>query len=80
MPWYNLVASQPSGIGVLTPSEALGMDTKIDDGKPGRGAVRAWRTGGYANCTTTDTTQDAQAYNVSFTNFPACALIFLPGF
>jgi hypothetical protein len=64
---------------VLSPDEALSIDQKIDDGKPGRGKVRAWRTSVLANCTATDTSQDNQAYNIAYTP-PACALVFLLGF
>ena len=65
---------------VLTPSEAFEIDQKIDDGKPGTGNMRANRVSVYSpNCTTNDTSQTAQTYNVSY-NGAACGLFFLTGF
>ena len=64
---------------VLSPTEAIAMDTKVDDGKPGRGMIRAWRTSVLPNCTSSDTTQDAQAYNTT-TTAQVCSLVFLLSF
>lgn len=64
---------------ILLPEEALSLDTKIDDGSPGRGFVRAWRTSMLSNCTNTDTSQDAALYNATY-NEPACALVFILGY
>lgn len=64
--------------GALTPDEALALDLKVDDGKPGRGIIRAWRTAVLPNCTVNDTTQDAQAYSTTNTS-RSCALVFLLG-
>lgn len=63
----------------LTPSEARAVDAKVDDGRPGRGFIRAWRTSVLPNCTITDTTQDNQAYATSG-NTNACSLVFVTGY
>ena len=63
----------------LSAPEAFALDQKMDDGKPGRGVVRAWRPGFLANCTNSDTTQDAQAYIATKSTTAACALVFIPG-
>lgn len=65
---------------VLSAGEALALDLKVDDGRPGTGYVRAWRTALQPNCSTSDTTQTAQAYNQTNTATQACSLIFLLGF
>lgn len=62
---------------VLTGEEAVALDRKVDDGKPGRGIIRAWRTALLPACTVSDTTQDAQAYSTSSAR--VCALVFLLG-
>lgn len=64
---------------VFTPSEALALDIKIDDGKPGKGIVRTMRAAVQPNCTLTDTTQDAQTYNSTFTS-AACSIMFTVGY
>jgi len=67
---------------VLTPAEALSLDAKIDDGMPGTGQIRAWRTSLLANCTNETNphnTQNTAIYNTSYTS-AACALVFLLGF
>jgi len=69
---------------ILTPVEALGIDSKLDDGIPGTGKVRAWRSGGggyaLANCTDeTVATQAGAIYKTAITS-QACALVFLLGF
>jgi prepilin-type N-terminal cleavage/methylation domain-containing protein len=63
---------------ILTPEEAMSLDIKIDDGKPGRGVVRAWRSTMQPDCTTTDTSQDNAVYNGDFAG-RACSLIFILG-
>lgn len=60
----------------LTGSEALALDAKVDDGKPGRGYVRAWRTSVLASCTNNDVSQDAQAY-VTTGTARTCSMVFL---
>ncbi len=67
---------------VMYTADLLGIDTKMDDGKPGRGKIRAWRTHADANnenCTENDTTQDAATYKTSYTDI-ACSAIFITGF
>jgi prepilin-type N-terminal cleavage/methylation domain-containing protein len=75
--------AQSSGLytngAVLTGAEALNIDNKFDDGLPGTGKIRAWRTGVLPNCTTNDWSQTAETYNnVAGPN--VCALVFLLGF
>jgi len=64
---------------VLTPVEALVVDAKVDDGKPGTGIIRAWRTSVLPGCTTGDTTQALQKYGTSDTS-KDCSLFFLLSF
>jgi prepilin-type N-terminal cleavage/methylation domain-containing protein len=61
---------------VLTPTEAAGIDQKIDDGLPGYGNVMTGKN--YTNCNTS-TTQASAGYNTSYTGI-ACSLQFLMGF
>ncbi len=63
----------------LTSAEALALDSKVDDGKPGTGNIRAWRTAYLPGCTINDTTQLLQIYNPAGTS-NACSLSFLLGF
>lgn len=65
---------------VLSPSDALTIDQKIDDGLPGRGIIRARRTAAEPNCTTGDTTQSAATYNTTYSSGTACSLLFILGF
>ncbi len=60
---------------VLTPTEALRVDQKIDDGKPATGMVVVPKIGSWTgiNCTTTNDATTA-AYAVSITD-PACSLL-----
>jgi len=69
----------------LTAAEAFEIDSKIDDGKPGRGIMRARRTAVEPNCTTNDTAQDAATYNMASSGTRwsggfACSPIFILGF
>ena len=67
-------------IPVLTTAEVFSVDSKIDDGKPGRGMVQVRTTdasnGGRAwpNCTL-----DADRYNLNYTGTDACGIIFRIG-
>jgi len=63
----------------LTPSEALDLDMKLDDGTPGSGKIRSWRTNKNANCTENDSSQTNATYKTSYTS-PACAPFFITGF
>jgi len=65
---------------VLLPEDALSIDSKMDDGLPGLGNVRARRTAVEANCTTNDSAQASATYNSSYKTAAACSLLFLPGF
>lgn len=62
----------------LSPPEAMNIENKLDDGMPGTGKVRAWRSSVLANCTAplTDTSQTAQFYNVAVDEH-YCSLVFL---
>lgn len=64
--------------GVLTPDQAQSIDTKIDDGAPGTGKVRTYKSSTTItpNCATTAVTTTA-AYNLGTNNF--CSLIFSMG-
>jgi hypothetical protein len=63
---------------VLTPSEALGIDTKMDDGQPASGKVMAMppSNGNVPNCTTNST---PAKYNTAYDDY-ACSLIFTTPF
>ncbi|MBY0406453.1 MAG: hypothetical protein K2Q01_02085, partial [Rickettsiales bacterium] len=63
----------------LTAEESLALDMKVDDGKPGTGIIRAWRTSVLPDCTTNDASPTAQIYNTALTT-KACSLTFIPGF
>ena len=65
---------------VLTSAEALAIDQKIDDGNPGMGIVRAYRTAFLPNCTINDTTQLAQTYAKTGSTAFNCSLMFLMRF
>lgn len=65
---------------VLSVSDALAIDLKIDDGLPGKGKVRAWRTSMLPNCTANDTTQAAQHYVPTSSGAQVCSLLFITGF
>lgn len=56
-----------------TPTEALKLDEKFDEGRPGIGWIRATKNTYNPNCTTTDDPSTAQ-YNTTYTSI-ACAFI-----
>lgn len=66
---------------VLTADQAASIDSKIDDGVPGTGKVRAFiSTSSYTpNCTTTAVVATS-VYNVSNTSGKLCSLIFTTGY
>lgn len=65
---------------IMSASEAYDIDQKVDDGVPGTGRVRAWRTSVLANCTN-EIAQSSSTYNISSTNAGnTCSLVFLLGF
>ncbi len=63
---------------VLTPENAWNIDTKIDDGRPGTGRVRAPKASFRANCASNDDTTTA-IYMVSESS-TTCYLMMTPGF
>lgn len=69
-----------TGNGILTTSEAYGIDAKIDDGLPGTGSVMSQKqSSGYAgNCTSSDDPTTAK-YALSVGG-NSCSLHFKLGF
>lgn len=47
------------GTGIITPAEAYSIDRKLDDGQPGNGNLRTWKS--YTNCA-----DSATAYNLDY--------------
>ena len=81
---FGLNVSNVYSTGAVTPSEALDMDTKVDDGLPGYGSVRTYNgaTMGFGgssfsgnNCVTSSYAASG-TYRVSYTNV-SCPLLFL---
>ena len=66
-------------VGILTPEEAWNVDMKLDDGKPGTGAVRPRNinASGHLNCSTSSDPA-VSTYNLSYTP-AACGLYFITG-
>lgn len=58
----------------LTPTEAWGIDTKLDDGLPGLGSVETYGATARPNCATSDDSSTA-TYALS-TSSPTCNLYF----
>lgn len=70
---FHAMATDPA----LTPTDAWGIDTKMDDGNPAKGKVRGrYNTG--ANCTTS-TDEDIAEYRLN-TDAIECPIFFLTGF
>lgn len=63
--------------GVLTATEQQSLDSKYDDGKPGLGSIKSWKTTVNA-CATTNVASTA-VYNVSATG-RICSFILKTGF
>ncbi len=83
--WFDMAQSQIiifgsqngnlwTNVAALIPREQANIDTKMDDGKPGLGAMMSYKTTVQANCATGDTT--AATYKLSYTN-PACSIIYV---
>ena len=62
---------------LLTREDALGIDLKLDDGKPSLGKIRSQRN--VPNCVADNADPQFDAYNTGFSG-PACAMIFIMGF
>lgn len=82
---HVMMFGAPSAAGypnspLLTTEEMYNLDLKMDDGKPGSGAVRSAKGSSAAtpDCTTTDDPATAE-YDLAYTD-RACSLLFLPGF
>ena len=75
------IANDTTLAPILTPSDAYGIDQKMDDGVPSLGIVRAF-AGGTAlpnNCSTGTSGSGASAsYNLGYTGI-SCSLIFITG-
>ena len=70
----SVSATADSQAPVITGSEALEIDTKMDDGLPGSGKVIAQSNGSISTCS-----NSATAYNIS-TSSLVCALVFKTGY
>jgi len=65
----------------LSTSEASAVDAKMDDGLPGTGKIRAWRTSRLPGCTVNDnTSQSTPTYATGGSSALTCSLVFIPGF
>lgn len=75
-------ANYPSAGAALTGIEALSIDNKIDDSKPGMGSVLTYTThtsSPVPSCASS-TSEMTAIYNVSSGNTANCSLIFITGF
>ncbi len=62
------------------PEEVWGIDTKMDDGKPGYGKVRVYNNSSRTNCATTDDPATAEYdYDNTNTNSGCTPIIFVMG-
>ena len=73
-------AANPTQSPAFTTAEAVSIDQKIDDGNPGLGIVRAYRSALQPGCTTDSGTQASQAYVSSTSSSRVCSLVFLMRF
>lgn len=70
----SLMVNDLTSVGVLKAEELWNIDTKMDDGKPGRGKVIAGRI---PTCTTSSSATDFDAnYRLDATSTTACAILF----
>lgn len=72
--WGNSTVITPS----VTPSEALSIDTKYDDGMPGYGNIMSYRNTILPNCLTTNSVITAK-YDISYAAIN-CSVFFKMGF
>jgi type II secretory pathway pseudopilin PulG len=74
-------AASVANAALLSPLDAMEVDSKIDDGRPGLGLVQAPRYSMLHNCTSqlNDTAATKATYNLTYTDGPGCSLIFIPG-
>ncbi|MFO0389858.1 MAG: type II secretion system protein [Alphaproteobacteria bacterium] len=70
--------------GIMSPIDALDIDSKMDDGMAGMGKVRAWKQGYLPRCTTNDGLKTTQQYKTTVSGVPHtdpdCSLLFILGF
>ncbi len=64
----------------ILPEDAFSIDSKIDDGLPGRGEVRAGNRSSLDSCTTTDDESQTDANYLVSSSDPDCALFFPQAF
>ncbi len=66
---------------ILSPGEALSLDSKIDDGVPAFGYIMGWKPtpGNYNPSCTTSVTPSVAKYDISLSG-PKCSMIFLLNF
>lgn len=71
---YNLISATQKGGYLLLPEENWNIDTKIDDGKPGKGNVFSGKsTGTWTPLCTTTAVADTAEYRLTYTS-KACVL------
>ena len=77
---HSLTTRSWNAGAVLSAAEAAGIDSKMDDGKPGLGNIRTapW-VGGNNDCTTNITNASTATYNGSSASAEACNLLFSTG-
>jgi len=63
---------------VLSPTDALSIDQKLDDGMPATGFIRAWRTNKQPRCTDNDVSADVVTYGF-YISENSCSLLFILG-
>lgn len=73
---FGSLASGGTTGGAISPQEALEIDEKIDDGRPGTGNVMSWRNAG---CINDNTNAESATYNTAISE-PGCALLFITGY
>ena len=73
------INSWPS-YGPLTPSEALEIDTKADDGQPAFGLIRTFTNTYWNGTCVSSNTPSTAVYNSATSVYKECGLVFLQGF
>lgn len=73
-------ADAPTTGPVLTPQEAASIDRKADDGLPGTGKIRSYKSTSALTPGCATTAVPATALYDAAQDGPICALVFVPGF